>query len=88
MFLLTGKKEKPFVKSQSSAEIKPPPSPTLRLPAPVSSADLKEEEKEEGDKDINGNGSPLSPRSSVIRRSFGLRGSKSKKKENRKSSIF
>ena len=87
MFLLTGKKEKPFIKSQSSAEIKPPPSPTLRLPAPVSSADLKEEE-EEGDKDINENGSPLSPRSSVIRRSFGLRGSKSKKKENRKSSIF
>lgn len=81
---VSGKKEKPILKSQSAAEIKPPPSPTLRLPAPVSSADLKEEDEEE--KDING--SPLSPRSSVVRRSFGLRGSKNKNKEKRKSSIF
>ena len=84
MYQFAGKKEKPILRSPSAAEIKPPASPTLRLPAPVSSADLKEEDEE--DKDVNG--SPLSPRSSVIRRSFGLRGSKNKNKEKRKSSIF
>ena len=73
-----GKKEKPFLKSQSTTEIKPPPSPTLRLPDPVSSADLREED-EEGDSFGN--------RTSVIRRSFGLRGSK-KSKEKRLSSVY
>lgn len=76
-----GKKDKPLLKSQSTAEIKPPASPTLRLPAPVSSADLREIDE---DKDLNDS---LGARSSVIRRSFGLRGSK-KGKEKRKSSIF
>lgn len=76
-----GKKEKPLLKSQSTTEIKAPPSPLLRLPAPVSSADLREvnESKEMADS--------LGARSAVIRRSFGLRGSK-KSKEKRKSSIF
>ena len=79
MFPFSGKKEKPFQKSQSTTEIKPPPSPTLRLPDPVSSADFKEEDE---DRDTFG-------RSSVIRRSFGLRGSKKgKDKEKRMSSIF
>ena len=82
MYLFTGsRKDKPLTKAQSSAEIKPPPSPTLRLPAPVSSADLREVDE---DKDLNDN---LGVRSSVIRRSFGLRGSK-KNREKRKSSIF
>lgn len=76
-----GKKEKPLLKSQSTVEIKPPPSPTLRLPAPVSSADLREEDE---DKELSDS---LGGRSTVIRRSFGLRGSK-KGKEKRKSSIF
>lgn len=82
MHLFTGsRKDKPLTKTPSTAEIKPPPSPTLRLPAPVSSADLREVDE---DKDLNDS---LGVRSSVIRRSFGLRGSK-KNKEKRKSSIF
>ena len=76
-----GKKEKPLLKSQSTVEIKPPPSPTLRLPAPVSSADLREEDEDKELSDAFGG------RSTVIRRSFGLRGSK-KGKEKRKSSVF
>lgn len=75
---VNGKKEKPFLKSQSTTEIKPPPSPTLRLPDPVSSADLREEDEE---------GESFSNRTSVIRRSFGLRGSK-RSKEKRMSSVY
>jgi len=75
---LSGKKEKPFQKTQSTREIKAPPSPTLQLPDPISSADLKEQEEE--DKEFG--------RSSVIRRSFGLRGSKKGNKDKRLSSVF
>ncbi|XP_022797660.1 uncharacterized protein LOC111335916 isoform X2 [Stylophora pistillata] len=75
---VNGKKEKPFLKSQSTTEIKPPPSPTLRLPDPVSSADLREEDEE---------GESFGNRTSVIRRSFGLRGSK-RSKEKRMSSVY
>ena len=78
VFFLLGKKEKPLQKTQSTKEIKAPPSPTLHLPDPVSSADLKEQDEE--DKEFN--------RSSVIRRSFGLRGSKKGSKEKRASSVF
>ncbi|XP_074633352.1 uncharacterized protein LOC141892102 [Acropora palmata] len=76
-----GKKERPLLKSQSTTEIKPPPSPRLLLPAPVSSADLREVDESEELADS------LGARSAVIRRSFGLRGSK-KSKEKRKSSVF
>ena len=78
VFFLSGKKERPFQKTQSTKEIKAPPSPTLHLPDPVSSADLKAQDEE--DQEFG--------RSSVIRRSFGLRGSKKGSKEKRVSSVF
>ena len=78
VFFVSGKKERPFQKTQSTKEIKAPPSPTLHLPDPVSSADLKEQDEE--DQEFG--------RSSVIRRSFGLRGSKKGSKEKRVSSVF
>ena len=76
------RKEK-LQKSQSSSEIRPPPSPTLRLPAAVSSADLKEEDEDAHNKENGG----FLQRGGVIRRSFGLRGSK-RNKEKRMSSVF
>ncbi|XP_031568880.1 uncharacterized protein LOC116303475 [Actinia tenebrosa] len=68
--------------SQTDA-LKSPPSPTLRLPPPVSSEDFI---KEDGDTKESVVG--FLQRTSALRRSFGLRGSKRSHKDKRTSSVF
>lgn len=70
--------------SSHSDFLKSPPSPTIRLPPAISSADfIKEEEVCTRENNIG-----FLQRTSAFRRSFGLRGSKKNNKDKRISSFF
>lgn len=82
---LSEKREKFLGRSSSQTDfLKSPPSPVLRLPPAVSSADFIKEEDAAGKDSVQG----FLQRTSALRRSLGLRGSKRNHKDKRTSSVF
>ncbi|KAK3734362.1 hypothetical protein QZH41_016665 [Actinostola sp. cb2023] len=81
------KRDKFLGRSSSQSDfLKSPPSPILRMPPAVSSADFSI--KEENSLDVKDSVLGFLQRTSALRRSFGLRGSKRSQKDKRTSSVF